>query len=249
MARRNGFTLIEVLLVVSLISLLIAMLLPALNKTRETTRRLVCAANIHGMVSGHLKFGYENGGRLVSNQITTGQPGLGGYAIWGSNWQIVDPMGRYRGHGVLASKSIIEPRSMYCPSWTQRMNYNKQDGQGGGWFDDVSQVPSGQVWMQTHYHYRATFGYANTVAAWRPARISQLDGYSSMVADAFSDPARGVNNCHRDGYNHGKVDGSVRFLPDPTHQIRDYYGGISYHAGVADYILIEQVWSTIFDKK
>src|SRR5262245_29065831 len=53
-AQRNprGFTLIELLVVVAIIALLIAILLPSLNKAKEQTRLVVCLSRMRTIGQG-----------------------------------------------------------------------------------------------------------------------------------------------------------------------------------------------------
>ena len=48
MKNKKAFTLVELLVVISIIALLLSILMPSLNKARESAKKIVCASGIHG---------------------------------------------------------------------------------------------------------------------------------------------------------------------------------------------------------
>ncbi|MGA2254033.1 MAG: DUF1559 domain-containing protein [Thermoguttaceae bacterium] len=52
---RHGFTLVELLIVISIIGVLVALLMPAVNSARESGRRIQCSNNLHQMAHGCLE--------------------------------------------------------------------------------------------------------------------------------------------------------------------------------------------------
>jgi prepilin-type N-terminal cleavage/methylation domain-containing protein/prepilin-type processing-associated H-X9-DG protein len=63
---RRGFTLVELLVVIAIIALLMAILMPALNRAREHGKRAVCLGNVRQLILAWSIYADENGDRIVN---------------------------------------------------------------------------------------------------------------------------------------------------------------------------------------
>ena len=65
MNKRGGFTLVELLVVIAIIALLMAVLLPALNRAREQGKRAVCLYYQRQMASAWMMYADDNGDKII----------------------------------------------------------------------------------------------------------------------------------------------------------------------------------------
>jgi len=83
MTAKKGFTLIEMLVVISVIAILMAILMPSLSRARSQAMSVVCSSNLRQLVLANVGYATENGGSFVP----------GASDIW-------DNSGHHRWHGV-----------------------------------------------------------------------------------------------------------------------------------------------------
>jgi prepilin-type N-terminal cleavage/methylation domain-containing protein len=102
----DGFTLVELLVVVGIISLLIAMLLPALTTARESANRIKCSSNLRSLGQFVFLFAQDHNGRVPESQDTP-YAGAGG---WNPTWMYT------KDYFVLVDDYGANQRLFICPS-------------------------------------------------------------------------------------------------------------------------------------
>jgi competence protein ComGC len=241
----RAFTLVDVLVSITVIAILIGLLLPSLAKVNETARRVACQSNIRQVGLGVVMYADDwNGQLLPSRFLPTGmtarvnqapeqmvtiridEPLFGGPATWD-------------GLGILYSAGYLSaPKIFYCPSHRGDNPYSK--------YAPIWNELNGEV--VANYHFRgegptrsSALGTSRVTAAPTTRNLYMIDpAQSSLIADGMRQ--RSDYN-HLVGVNFFRADLTVHWFHDRTQRLAEILPETKEDA---DRAIVDEAWG-MFD--
>jgi prepilin-type processing-associated H-X9-DG protein len=113
----GAFTLVELLVVIGIIAVLVAMLLPALNRARASARMIECQSGMRQLYIGCATFATERHGYLPALDLAgwvTGRHGLTGIDDRGRPTPYMDDIDRYFHYQYGIDYTVFGPASSSC---------------------------------------------------------------------------------------------------------------------------------------
>lgn len=229
MRRSRGFSLIELLVVVSIVALLAGLLLPAISMVKESARKMVCATNLRQIGLAILAYANDNHGTFPQNDHASCSSWPYIFGDWGS--------GAWGGHSDFYTNYLPARRNTYyCP---EGMTW--QAGTGSdideGWKYFPGKPPT--KWIScTNYCYFAGPNELGSNSRRGPRGVWAGTARSTLIADLMKfgqtdytlvstwnhlggSPISGGNRLNgRSGGNMCYMDGHVAWMSDPSELLK-----------------------------
>ena len=234
-AQPDGFTLVELLVVISIISILMSILLPTLSNAREQGRRVDCMSNLKQFTLAWNLYAMDNDDKLCSpntgwndgscggnNNWVADGPALPGNDIGGHEQAIRDGvMWSYVGDafGLFACKSTRGNTSIYNRS--RLRDYSISNTMGGGCgavfksLADVTRPAEKMLFIDADGGLRGSTGsdyrFFWLIGPFRPFEIKNGEPEWSFPRNCDGWPLNIITARHNDGCNLSFADGHCEF--------------------------------------
>ena len=185
---RNAFTLIELIVVISIITVLMSITVPALNHIRQKSRIIKGMNNQRIVVHTVNLFSIDND-QLYPESVAT----IGNQEYW--NWQEPMMLTGYRARSPRMHRSLSgylfnyldDPDILFCPNAPQKYKYLKQAWKQGDEWDNPDTPPQKDPVSGTYCFYWNYTGYISDKKLFKGPRNAAggKDQSKLLVSDYF----------------------------------------------------------------
>lgn len=236
--RYAGFTLVELLVVLSIIGTLVALLLPAIQGAKDASQTLKCGNNVRSFMTGLFNFGIDNNqlvpAKYADNICWDGNsfnalPGMvrNGYvAVKNLICPTAPPIYRYKYSSNAQPWNINDPTTSFRHFYAQTGVYNIPFGTytyvGGANDENASSATqSYRLWdtqMDGISKYQMKSEHINKPAEYSPM-WDQDQRRNYGVPSGNADALTGSSHRFNPGRNFGFYDGHVRWVADTAPEV------------------------------
>jgi len=198
-ARKRGFTLVELLVVMSIISVIMAIGLPAFSRVRRKARTMLSMSNQRQITSAMNLFALNNNDRYPESVATIG---FGDNWNWSDSTRLTGNRRRspqlHRAMSEYLRRYISDASTMYCPNAPQKYEYLQQVWDAGdNWDNPKTSFPADPAGgsYSFYWNYRGYLGGRRVVFRGPQGPASSRRYSKLLVSDYF-------------GYGHWRTPGS-----------------------------------------
>lgn len=221
--RRGAFTLLELLVVISIMGMLIGLLMPSLTRAREQARDTQCRVRLRGLFLANLTYVQDNGVfPALNNDEDDG--------AWQYNYVIFDGRDFEENFGPLVNDGVTiqNVEQLFCP--TQKDLYHSFATLENPW-----PVVRG---LDTNSAYGRRYHLSG-----KP--LSRIRRTSAFAADIFHLP-RVIRSGHKNGVNVVYSDGHTRWVKDPGILTRN---DLAKPFDPLDNKIVDKIWDVLDEAK
>ncbi|MBA7618282.1 hypothetical protein ES703_25603 [subsurface metagenome] len=197
--RKRGFTLVELLVVMSIISVIMAITLPAFSRVRRKARTMLSMSNQRQITSAMNLFALNNNDRYPESVATIG---FGNNWNWSDSTRLTGNRRRspqlHRAMSEYLRRYISDASTMYCPNAPQKYEYLQQAWDAGdNWDNPKTSFPADPAGGSYcfYWNYRGYLGGRRVVFRGPQGPASSRRYSKLLVSDYF-------------GYDHWRTPGS-----------------------------------------
>lgn len=186
---KKGFTLVELLIVIAIISFLLAIIVPAAGRAKDQSRLIVCRSNLKNLLLGCRAYANDYNSRLpVSGKLHN------------PHTLLIDKL--------RSGKYISNEKIYFCPSEKKdELKFSPEN------------LAAGNIgYFYFSYSERATLSYLSKFLRkdipWSREITDSMNGETLVFSDAWFSGIPTAHRWHKKGVNYATLDGSVHMVKE-----------------------------------